>query len=540
MGFSNLSVRGKLLASFSVLLVLIVAVAATALIKMSNLNDQMILLLEDRYVKVKLSTDTINRLGTMRIDLRDALLADTPEETEKALQSLVQLRDKNTEALDKIKAMGANSPEFLKVNETRAAVRPLYEPLFALIRKHDLDNTKVYLKGQFGPAMQNYVDALAGYVKFNEQKMVDAEHQMTEVYEQTRLILILASVFAVVLGFLIAQLISRNFASRIGFASAMTARIAEGDLRRQAVAVEASSDEIGHMLVSLEQMRGNLLNIVGDITAESHSVASASAELSAAAEQVSASTAHQSSSTSAAAAAVEELTVSIEHVATNADNAHQQTIDAGSLAQASGQDVRSASKQIGSVADSMDVSAKSIGALSQKVQEIGNVTVVIRDIADQTNLLALNAAIEAARAGETGRGFAVVADEVRKLAERTSASVKEISGMITAVQAEANSAVENMESSRGLVGDVVTTAQGAEQSMGNIQSVTGQVKGVVAEISLALNEQRVASTELARSVEAVAQMSEENLAAIRSVAETARSLADSSTKLQVTVQFFKT
>jgi len=540
MSSSNLSVRGKLLTGFSVLLILIVVVATTSLIRMASVNDQLKVLLEDRYAKTKLSTDTITRLVTMRVLLRDAVLADDTNEAEKALERVVQLRDQNGEALDKIKAMGAKSEEFTKVIEARAVVRPLYDPLFSAIRKRDFSAAKANLKGEFAPAMQNYVTALSTYVKFNEGKMIEAQKEMAALYQQTRVILVGTSLFAIALGIAIAVLIANNLGHRIGFASSMAARISEGDLSQQPNTLTASNDEVGKLLGSLETMRRRLLEIVSAITAEAHSVASASTELSAAAEQVSASTAHQASSTSAAAAAVEELTVSIDHVAANADSAHQQAIDAGGLAHASGLNVRSASQQIGSVAESMEVSGQSISSLSQKVQQIGNVTVVIREVADQTNLLALNAAIEAARAGETGRGFAVVADEVRKLAERTSASVQEISSMITAVQAEAGNAVETMESSRGLVGTVVSTAESAEQSMGSIQSVTGQVQGAVAEISQALNEQRIASTELAKSVEAVAQMSEENLAAIGSVAETARSLADSSNKLQVTVQFFKT
>jgi len=72
--------------------------------------------------------------------------------------------------------------------------------------------------------------------------------------------------------------------------------------------------------------------------------------------------------------------------------------------------------------------------LQNRANDVGQVTLLIRELAESCNLLAVNATIEAARAGEHGRSFAVVADEVRKLAMETKQSTEKIAGLIKGIQ----------------------------------------------------------------------------------------------------------
>jgi methyl-accepting chemotaxis protein len=328
MSFANLSVRGKLLAGFSLLLTLTIVVAAIALVKMAGINASIEVVFKERYVKVKLANEIIKHASEVGRVVRSAILADAPQEMDADIQRVEELRKLNSESLDKIKAVGLHPGSkgeslFNKGQELRSALGAKYDPLFALIRKHDTVGAKAFMKSDWIPANNAYMTVLEEYVAYNEGKMDEEEHNMEEAYGSARTVLIVTTVLSIVLSIGIALFISGDLASRLSVARTISARIAGGDLRSQPSAISASSDEVGQLLASLEEMRSNLMRTVAEVVGEAQSVSASASHLSSAAKQVATSSANQAQSTASAAAAVEELTVSIDHVANNADDAHQ-------------------------------------------------------------------------------------------------------------------------------------------------------------------------------------------------------------------------
>lgn len=313
-------------------------------------------------------------------------------------------------------------------------------------------------------------------------------------------------------------------------------RIAAGDLTTPIVVANGGHQ---NLMAAMSQMQHGLRVIVCGIYDCVTALEVASDNLVAVSDRILAGVSHQNEATSAIAATLEQVTVSIRAVTESADTANLMAKSAGDLASGGNSMIVEAVDEMRRSADSVNLSAATVDRLSEESEQIGVIVNVIKEIADQTNLLALNAAIEAARAGEVGKGFAVVADEVGKLAERTSTSTREISQMIGDIQKSTVEAVGGIEYGAERVNSSV---QKAGDAVGTIERISGAAQRVtvaVDEISLSLKEQAVASDLIAKNVEQVASMNEENTAFMREMVADAIRLKDLAAKLKLAVGGFR-
>ncbi len=238
------------------------------------------------------------------------------------------------------------------------------------------------------------------------------------------------------------------------------------------------------------------------------------------------------------AATVEEMTVSVNHIADSSSEANQVTIESRRLCSEGNRVIQATGAKVKAIADAIHSSSEVVKTLLKQSQEISSIVQVIKEVSDQTNLLALNAAIEAARAGEQGRGFAVVADEVRKLAERTGTSTEEIGVLIAQIQQSSRSVFDSMELSVLAAAEGMTLSDQGGGAIAQVNDSSQRVVAVVADISSSLKEQSAASSDIARQVERIAQMADENSVAVNEVKASARSLNGLAESLKNTVNRF--
>lgn len=401
-------------------------------------------------------------------------------------------------------------------------------------------------------AVQNYLHEMINIAQDN----IISEDELINKVAFSRLIIIIISIVALFLGFLIAWLVAKGITKPIvgmvhkinemslgkivdtltignkdecgQMAEALNRKIATdksktdvaksislGDMTTW-VELASDEDELGY---AIKKMRLDLKEIIRDIRSHSDSVASSSTELSAVSNQMSNATTEMSAQASSVSDATQQMSSGVNELSNAVDemSTGMQSVSATSTEMSTNmnevsnlmdhlhtiiKDVsdhsQNASKVTVEAISRSETATSTIHHLTNSAREIGEVTEMIKEIAQQTNLLALNANIEAASAGEAGKGFAVVANEIKELAKQSSSSAEDISKKINDIQ----QSTEESEIAIKAIADVIAEINASSADITNSTS-----KGTESVDQVVLNIQEAVSgiKEIAKLISEMSQ-----------------------------------
>ena len=387
----------------------------------------------------------------------------------------------------------------------------------------------------YGRSIEDYSGNPVGVLEI----AIDRGRYMAQINSARNLILLI-DVSALMIGLLIAWLISCSITKPLANAVSAMNDIAQGDGDLTKRLRVQGQNEIAQLAQAFNQFAEKVRQIVTQVAGSTTQLAAAAEQMATITQQTNENVQQQQMETEQVATAMNEMTATVQEVARHATEASAAAKSADEEATGGKEVVANTVSTIDTLANEIETATTVINKVEKESEKIGAVLDVIRGIAEQTNLLALNAAIEAARAGEQGRGFAVVADEVRTLASRTQESTQEIHAMIESLQQESREAVHAMEYSRERSQNSVKQAALAGESLNAITNAVTAISDMNIQIAAAAEQQSCVADEINKNINNIAQVVHRTADGAQQIFSSSNELARLSADLQQLVNQFKT
>lgn len=373
------------------------------------------------------------------------------------------------------------------------------------------------------------------------------EDEIFGVIDEMTIEAIIGSLIALVICSAVGIMIPWKIVKSIEKTTGIVNQIADMDFRETSEEAKLilRRDESGEISRAIRDLRGKLVDVVGNLQNQTQQLYNASEELSKNASETVETVGQVEHAVQEIAAGAssqaDETQQATEHVITMGEMVEETTQEVNTLhgtMEEMGRAGETAADKLHQLEDinsrakaSLDDIYEQTNTTNHSALKIQEVIGIITEIAEETNLLSLNASIEAARAGEQGRGFAVVASQIQKLAEQSNESARKIEEIVTYLISDSKQAVETMDEVKGIMDEQINFVTETADIFRNLQSEIGNSINKIVQISdrtEQLDKERTGVVDVVQDLTAIA---EENAASTEETSASVVAVGDIMTQV---------
>lgn len=518
-------IRWRIVTTFGALCILLIAMLILTYTNLESLKKEL-QMFNDSTLKTQLQVNSLPGMLAEMTALEQTYVI-TGKATDAALYN--DKKDAFDQQITALQKAFNKTPNELKHLETIKAYYTTYvntsQQALKIRQEQGLKAAQAYVTRGVGQKAINNVNQQIDYMttllnKQSKAKLTSLE-KSTSVSEMIFFILTLMAIIVLsVTGFLLFTSIKRN-TRRIQYAIDKMASNS-GDLTRR-ITIETKDEfaQIGH---STNQLIASIATLVGRIENLSDEVANSGHALKTSASKSTDIMQTIADSSNIISTSSEQTITHMNQAAQKMDLLHQMTEELTNdtsdvkksattminVAKDGYDSVQNAANMMMEIEETIAHTTDTVQKLGYSSAQITSIIETITDIANQTNLLALNASIEAARAGEAGKGFSVVADEVRKLAESSQMAANEVTEMISSIQREISTIIEQNNAGVQKVINGVAVTNETTSSLNIIVAQTSETLAIIDDMAKKIAKFKTHSNDVTHSFIEVNMIAEEN------------------------------